>query len=169
GAVSGLPTTNDARTAATIRRRSARLRRDTSAQRAPDDERDRNEDGRHEDRDGDVAALELLFEIDLRRQPVDHPVAHVHQNDAERGIDEVQRNDRELHAASNKRGKTVGTALTHEKRTRFAPCRFRRAVSIIPRRARRRCGGPTLHAYRRRSNSARAAASVRITASRSAP
>ncbi len=52
---------------------------------------------RDEDRDGDVAALQLRGEVDLGREPVDDSIAHVHQHDAERGVNEVQRENRQLH------------------------------------------------------------------------
>src|SRR5262249_26454501 len=71
---------------------------------APDDEGDRQEERGDEDRDGDVAALQLRGKIDLGREPVDDAIAHVHQNDAEGGVHEVQAENGQLHDDSSVTG-----------------------------------------------------------------
>src|ERR1035437_2041566 len=69
-------------------------------ERAADDHPDGDEDRAKEDRYGDIALLELVVEIDLRRQDVDHAIRDVHEDHAEDGVDEVHRDDGQLHQVS---------------------------------------------------------------------
>src|SRR6185503_1570080 len=72
-----------------------------SADRAPDDERDGNEQRGDENRDGDIAALELRWKVNFGRESIDQPVAEVHQDDAECGVDQIQHKNRELQLCSS--------------------------------------------------------------------
>ena len=52
-----------------------------------------------EDADGDVAPLELFFELDLR-EAIEHLDAHEHDDDAQHGVQHVHTHDSQLHGAS---------------------------------------------------------------------
>src|SRR5205814_2368832 len=70
------------------------------------------EQRRDENRHGNIAALELRRKIDLRREPVDDAVTHIHQYHAERGVDQVQSENRQLHS-----GSSCGRSVPRGRRT----------------------------------------------------